>query len=91
VRMAIGANSADVVRMVLGEGGRLAIVGVAVGSALTVAGARLIRGLLFEVSTTDPTTFVASAAGLLSVALIASYIPARRATRVDPLTALRSE
>jgi putative ABC transport system permease protein len=91
VRMAIGARPADVVRMILGEGGRLAIAGVVLGSALAVAGARLIRGLLFDVSTTDPLTFVGVALGLLAVALLASYIPARRATRVDPMMALRGE
>ena len=58
---------------------------------VAVAGARLIRGLLFEVSASDPVTFVAVAAALLAVALLASYIPARRATRVDPMIALRGE
>jgi putative ABC transport system permease protein len=91
VRMAIGATPADVVRMVLSEGGRLAVIGVAVGSALALAGARAIRGLLFNVSATDPLTFLTVAAGLLTVALLASYIPARRATRVDPMIALRGE
>ena len=91
VRMAIGARPADVVRMMLNEGGRLAMVGVALGSLVALAGARLIRGLLFEVSATDPLTFAASAAGLLGVTLLASYIPARRATRVDPMVALRGE
>jgi putative ABC transport system permease protein len=91
VRMAIGARPADVVRMMVSEGGRLAIVGVAVGSVIALAGARLIRGLLFEVSATDPLTFAGVAAGLFGVALLASYIPARRATRVDPMIALRSE
>jgi putative ABC transport system permease protein len=91
VRMAIGAKPGDVVRMVLGEGGRLAVAGVATGSVIAIAGARLIRGLLFEVSATDPLTFAGVAAGLLAVALLASYIPARRATRVDPMVALRGE
>jgi putative ABC transport system permease protein len=91
VRMAIGAKPSDVVRMMLGEGGRLAVAGVAAGSVVAFAGARLIRGLLFEVSATDPVTFVAVAIGLLGVALLASYIPARRATRVDPMIALRGE
>ncbi len=91
VRMAIGAKPADVVRMVLSEGGRLAAAGVAVGSLGAVAGARLIRGLLFDVSATDPLTFAGVAIALLGVALLASYIPARRATRVDPVTALRGE
>ncbi len=88
VRMAIGARPADVVRMILGEGGRLAIAGVLLGSVLAIGGARLIRGLLFDVSATDPLTFLAVAVGLLVVALLASYIPARRATRVDPMVAL---
>ena len=91
VRMAIGATPADVVRMVLNEGGRLAVAGVAVGSVVAFAGARLIRGLLFEVSATDPLTFAGVALGLLGIALLASYIPARRATRVDPMIALRGE
>ena len=91
VRMAIGAQPADVLRMVLSEGGRLALAGVAAGSVLALAGARLIRGLLFDVSATDPATLVGVAAGLMAVALLASYIPARRATRVDPMTALRGE
>jgi putative ABC transport system permease protein len=91
VRMAIGAKPRDVVRMVLAEGGRLAAAGVGLGSIVAVAGARLIRGLLFEVSATDPLTFAGVAVGLLTVALLASYIPARRATRVDPMVALRGE
>jgi predicted permease len=91
VRVAIGARPADVVRMVLSEGGRLAITGVAIGSAMAFAGARLIRGLLFDVSPTDPLTFAGVGIGLLAVALLASYIPARRATRVDPMVALRGE
>jgi len=91
VRMAIGARPNDVVRLMLGEGGRLAVAGVVAGSLIALAAARLIRGLLFEVSATDPLTFAAVAAGLLTVALLASYIPARRATRVDPMIALRGE
>jgi putative ABC transport system permease protein len=91
VRMAIGARPGDVVWMVLGEGGRLAIAGVVAGSLIALAGARLIRGLLFEVSATHPVTFAGVAIALLGVALLASYIPARRATRVDPMIALRGE
>jgi putative ABC transport system permease protein len=91
VRMAIGARPNDVVRLMIQEGGRLAIAGVVAGSVVALAAARLIRGLLFGVSATDPLTFAAVAAGLLAVALLASYIPARRATRVDPMIALRGE
>ena len=91
VRMAIGARPSDVRRMVLAHGGRLALMGVALGSALALVGARLIRGMLFDVSPTDPVTFGVVAAGLLAVALLASYVPARRATQVDPVVALRGE
>ena len=91
VRMAIGARPADVVRMMVREGGGLAVVGVGVGSVAALAGAQLIRGLLFEVSASDPLTFAGVAAGLFGVALLASYIPARRATRVNPMIALRGE
>jgi putative ABC transport system permease protein len=91
LRMAIGARPADVLRMILGEGGRLALAGVALGSLVALAGARLIRGLLFEVSATDPLTFVGVAFALFSIALFASYLPARRATRVDPMVAMRGE
>jgi len=91
VRMAIGARPFDVRRMVLSEGFRMAGIGVAAGMALAAAGGRAIRGLLFQVSATDPLTFVSVAAVLLAVAAAASYVPARRATRVDPIIALRGE
>ena len=91
VRMAIGARPADVTRLVLGQGARLAAIGVAAGSILAVVSTRLIRGLLFGTSATDPATFVAVAAALVSIALLASYLPARRATRADPMTAIRGE
>ena len=89
VRMAIGAQPREVVRMVLSQGLKLGLAGVAIGSALALASARLVRGLLFQVSATDPSTYVAVAAGLVLVAVFASYVPARRATRVDPMVALR--
>jgi len=77
--------------MVLGQGCRLAVIGVAVGLLLALAAARVMRGLLFHVSATDPATFAAVAAALIAVAALASYIPARRATRVDPMIALRTQ
>ncbi|HMF95171.1 MAG TPA: FtsX-like permease family protein [Vicinamibacterales bacterium] len=91
VRMAIGARPADVVRMIVEGGGRLALAGVIAGSLLAAAAARLIRGLLFDISAADPTTFVAAPLALLLIALLASYLPARRGTRVDPMIALRGE
>lgn len=91
IRMALGATGQSVVRLVLLHGIGLAVVGTAVGLAISFALARVVAGLLFEVKPTDLTTFGAAAAVLLIAALIASYVPARRATRVDPLTALRCE
>ncbi len=90
VRMAIGARPADVQRLILVDGGRLAIAGVAIGTVLALAAGRMLRGLLFHVSASDPATFAAVGAALIAVATLASYIPARRATRVDPMVALRN-
>jgi ABC-type antimicrobial peptide transport system permease subunit len=77
--------------MVLGKGMKLALGGVGIGLALSLALTRFMRGLLFGVSPTDPITLTSLAALLVAVALIACYLPARRATRVDPVVALRCE
>jgi putative ABC transport system permease protein len=91
VRMAIGAQAGDVLRLVLGGGMRLAFAGVAVGTAAALALARLVASLLFEVTPFDPTSYAATALVLLAVAALACYLPASRAMRLDPLAALREE
>jgi putative ABC transport system permease protein len=91
VRMALGAGQSTVLRLVLGNGMRLTLLGIALGSAGAFALTRLMKGFLFHVTPTDPATFVGVALFLFLVALLASYIPARRATRVDPVVALRYE
>jgi putative ABC transport system permease protein len=91
VRMALGAQKRDVLKLVVGKGMVLAIVGLAIGLVASLALTRLMRSLLFEVTPTDWLTFVITSVVLLTVALLACYIPARRATKVDPLVALRYE
>ena len=91
VRAALGAQRTDVLRLILGEGARLALMGVAIGLVASLAVARLMSSLLFDIEATDPLTFVAVAVLLSLVALFASYVPARRAMKVDPMVALRYE
>ncbi len=91
IRLALGAQRQSIVRMVLLQGLRLAIVGAAVGLACALIVSYLMAGVLYEVRPADPLTFVGVAALLICVAMLACYIPARRALRVDPLTALRYE
>ncbi len=91
VRVALGAQGSDVLRLIVGEGARLALIGVAIGIAASLAVTRLMSSLLFGIKATDPLTFAAVAVLLFLVALFASYVPARRAMRVDPIVALRYE
>jgi putative ABC transport system permease protein len=91
VRMALGAAATDVLRLILTEGIAVAVAGVALGLVGAAALARVMTTLLFGITPRDPLTFGAGAGLLLLVAILASYVPARHATRVEPVTALRGE
>jgi putative ABC transport system permease protein len=88
IRMALGAQRSDVLKMVVGQGLKLVVMGVAIGLAAAIVLTRVMAGLLFGVSATDPVTFIIISLVLMAVALVASYIPALRATKVDPMVAL---
>ncbi len=91
IRMAMGARRLDVLRMVLRDGARMTLAGAAIGLIAALGLTRLLAGMLFGVTPTDPITFIAVAALLCGIALFACYVPARRAMRVDPMVALRYE
>jgi putative ABC transport system permease protein len=91
IRMALGAEREQILRMVLRHGSLMALLGIGIGLAAALALARLITSLLFQTSATDPPTFSLVPLLLAAVALLACYLPARRATRVDPMVALRYE
>ena len=91
IRMALGARASRILRMILGEASWMAITGIVVGLAGGLALTRLIASMLYGLKPWDPVTFCASALLLLSVALAASAVPARRAARIDPMRALRHE
>jgi putative ABC transport system permease protein len=91
VRMALGATRANVARLIVGQGMRVVVAGVAAGLAGALLLTRLMRTMLYGVQATDPLTYVGVAVMLAAVALVASYIPARRATRIDPLVAMRAD
>ena len=89
IRLALGAGRGEVLGMVMAQAGKLVVVGVALGLVAALLASRLLRAQLFEVAPTDTVTYVVVAAGLLVVSVLASWIPARRASRIDPMTALR--
>ena len=91
IRMALGAHRSDVLRLVVGRGLKLTLIGVAIGNAAALGLTRFLASLLYEVKPTDRVTFIAVSLILTTVALLASYIPSRRATKVDPMVALRYE
>ena len=91
IRLALGASPAAIVRMIVGQGLAAAFIGLALGAPAALFLMRYVRGLLFGVTTDDPPTYVAVALLLVATCLAACYLPARRATRIDPLSALRSE
>jgi putative ABC transport system permease protein len=91
IRMALGAQRSEVLGLVIGQGMQLAGIGAGIGLAASLAFSRVLKSQLFQVSAFDPLTFTATALVLIGAALLACYLPARRATRVDPMDALRYE
>jgi predicted lysophospholipase L1 biosynthesis ABC-type transport system permease subunit len=91
IRMALGASAGDVQQRIVGQTLRLALIGLLVGAAGAAVVSRALEGLLFEVTASDPATFVTMIVVLIGVAVIAGYLPARRASRIDPVVALRAE
>ena len=91
VRMAMGAGQWDVVRLVTAQGAKLAAAGLGLGLVLSFALTRLLKSQLYGVTPTDPATFISLSLVLAAIALVASYLPARRASRIDPVVALRHE
>jgi putative ABC transport system permease protein len=91
IRMALGARPSDIFRHILGQALLLALIGLGIGIVLAITSTRVMSSLLYGINATDPLTLVSTSLVLLAVALLASYVPARRATKVDPMVALRYE
>jgi putative ABC transport system permease protein len=91
IRLALGATPGDVLRLVLGQGMRLVALGIVIGAAGALGLAQLVGGFLYDVHAADPGSYLAATALLTAMAIVSCYLPARRATRVDPMAALRHE
>jgi putative ABC transport system permease protein len=91
LRLALGAEPADVLKRIVGHGLKLTLIGLAAGAAASLVASRLLTGMVYGVATTDPVTYAAVAVVLLVTALASSYVPARRAMSIDPISALREE
>jgi ABC-type antimicrobial peptide transport system permease subunit len=91
IRLAMGAARREVLRLVLADSGRLIVIGLVIGAAMGLGAARAARTLLFGLTPTDPATIAAAVVMLASIGLLATYVPARRASRVDPMSVLRQE
>jgi putative ABC transport system permease protein len=91
IRVTLGARRADVIRFVLSQALGMTAIGLAAGIALAIPLTRLLRAYLFEVGPNDPSTFVGGAIAVIALAVVVSYVPARRAARVDPIVALRTD
>jgi putative ABC transport system permease protein len=91
IRIAVGAQASDILRLVLGHGFRLVALGTILGVAGAFASARLLSAMLYETGTTDPASYLIATAVLAAAALFAAFLPAKRATKVDPMVALRAE
>lgn len=91
IRMALGAQAGEVRRMIIAHGSRVVLIGVAIGVTVALFLTRLLESMLFCVTAIDPVTFIVVSAVMIGVALLASYIPARRASSVDPMVSLRAE
>jgi putative ABC transport system permease protein len=91
IRLALGAQGRDILRLIVGQGMRMALAGIGIGLAVSLALARLLANLLYGVGAADPLVFTGASLILMGVAFFACYLPARRATRVDPITVLRCE
>ena len=91
IRVALGAKPAQIITMVVNQNLRIVAIGLVIGLAAAIPATRLMRGLLFQVGPNDPTTFIAIGVMLAAVAILASYVPARRGTQIDPVVTLKSD